>query len=102
MTHPPKAPIAALKPKESVRMLPTLTPASMAACGLDEHARMARPCSEYFKNRCKPSTLNATVPSTQNTCGEIAAPSTRTDEISEPVKYGSERTFSSQMWSAAS
>ena len=45
ITQPASAPRAALSPKESVRMLGMLMPASMAASGLEEQARMARPWS---------------------------------------------------------
>ena len=74
ITHPANAPRPALSPNESVRMFAMLMPASIAASGLDEQARIARPGSVCLRNTCNATTMTAMVPNTQRTCGEIAAP----------------------------
>ena len=56
MTHPARAPSAALSPNASVRMLAVLMPTSMAASGFEEHARMAFPVSVYFRKPCSRTT----------------------------------------------
>ena len=61
-------------------------PASMAASGFDEQARMAMPVSVYLRKACSERTVTATAPSTQKTCGEMAAPRILTEEHSLPVK----------------
>ena len=60
--------------------------AQVLGVGADVLLGMARPRKVYLRKTCSNTTVIAMVPSTHNTCGEIAAPRNLTDDTSLPVK----------------